>query len=82
MTTLTSCPLFPPRPPSINMYTIHHTLKLSAALIHPIVSFHGLALPPAVLSLADPALMGGVCWRGLWVNVCLSGPAKKREKEF
>lgn len=45
----------------------------SANLIYPIVSFHGLALLPA-LFLAGAAAIGGVCCRGLWVKVCLSGP--------
>ncbi len=65
------------------MYRNHYTVKLSAGHIYPIVSFHGFALPPAGLFLSDVADTGGVCWRGLWVNVCLSGPAgKKGEKTF
>lgn len=43
------------------------------------MSFHGLALLPADLSLADAAAMGGFCSRGLWVKVCLSGPAGRNE---
>lgn len=54
---------------------------LSASLIYPIVSLHGLTLPSAALFLADAAAMGGVCWRGLWVKVCLSGPAERNEEK-
>lgn len=63
------------------MYTSHDTVKPTASLIYTIVSFHGFALPPAGLSLVDAAIMGGVCWRGLWVKVCLSGPAERNEEK-
>lgn len=56
--------------------------KLTHRLIYPSVSFHGFALAAVVLFLADAADMGGVCWRGLWVKVCLSGPAGRRSVEL
>ncbi len=61
------------------MYINHYTVSVN--LSYPIVSFHGLALPPSALFLGDAAAMGGVCLRGLWVKVCLSGPAERNEKE-
>lgn len=51
-------------------------------LIYPKVSFHGFALPPSALFLDDAAAMGGVCWSGLWLKVCLSGPEKEKKREM
>lgn len=59
---------------SIHKY-VHKSIR---CLIYPSVSFHGFALAAPSLLLADAAAMGGVCWRGLWVKVCLSGPAERR----
>lgn len=50
-------------------------------LIYPKVSFHGFALPPSALFLDDAVAMGGVCWSGLWLKVCLSGPKKEKRNE-
>lgn len=63
-------------PPSINIY-----INSYYGSIHPIVSFHGLALLPLVFPLAEAVEMGWVCCKGLWVNVCLSGP-KTQERTF
>lgn len=45
------------------------------------VSFHGLALASVALFLADAADTGWVCWRGLWVKVCLKGPEETYQEK-
>ena len=65
---------------SLNKYV--HNSSLTAGGIHPMLSFHGLVLSPADFCLVDAAAMGGICWRGLWVYVCLRGPAGRNQMKL
>lgn len=68
--------------PLLNKYIQIYVKTIWYLVFQPIVSSQGLFFPPFCcncLGLGEFSVdMGAdVCFRGLWVNVCLSGPKKK-----